>query len=486
MTTRHLSPTALVIFGITGNLVQRKLMPALYHLESQKRLPEQFSIVAIFHGVPDMETVMQQVELQLLRDHQDFDPDILLALRKHIRPIQMDSTNAGDYAKLREELDKLATDEQTAFSHLFYLAIPPSIFEPVIDNLASVGLNTPSEGCASRVLVEKPFGNDLHSARELIEHLGSRFEENQIFRIDHYLAKETAQNILAFRFDNPLIEGIWSRQFIDHIQITMSEKIGIQGRVAFYEGMGALRDIVQNHLMQLIALVMMEYPDGLSGHAIHKEKLRLLESIERISPEHVDEVVVRGQYEGYAEEVANSSTKNETYVALKLEVANSRWGGVPILLRTGKAMATAATEIRVVFKDRLQRAVDDNLLIIRIQPNEGISLKLVVKRPGFTNVLKPVEMSFDYHDSFTGQQPDPYQRVLVDAMRGDQSLFATGEEIMASWELLQPILDYWHASSAAPEIYEKGSWGVKSADTLAASYGCNWFNPDPEPEADHR
>lgn len=480
-----LPPTVVTIFGITGNLSQRKLLPALYELERQKRLPEDFRIVAVFHGVPDVESVMQQTELQILRDHKDSDPDVLAALRRHLVPIQMDSTNADDFKTLRDCLNQL--DEKVKHNRLFYLAIPPDIFTKVIRNLSSVGLNKPGSEVDVRVLVEKPFGNNLASSQELIKDLSENFEERQVFRIDHYLAKETAQNILAFRFENPLVEGIWSRQFIDHIQITMAESIGIQGRVNFYEHMGALRDIIQNHLMQLVSLIMMERPDSLSAHGIHKEKLRLLQSIERITPQHVDEVAVRGQYVGYRDEVANTGSKTETYAALKLEVANTRWGGVPILLRTGKALATTATEICVVFKDRLRGGSNDNLLVIRIQPNEGIFLKLLAKRPGFIDRLQPVNMHFLYQDFFTGDQPDSYQRVLIDAMRGDQSLFASSEEVTASWELLQPVLDAWAASAVGPELYEKGSWGPKAAEQLAASFGCVWFNPEPaaDEEAAH-
>ena len=423
---------------------------------------------------------MQQTELQLLSERKTCDPDILGQLRRHIRPLQMDSTRASDYERLRDELAAVAREQRQALNHLFYLAIPPDIFLNVIDNLASVGLNRNYDTHTNRILVEKPFGNDLASAQQLIDHLSSRFDERQIFRIDHYLAKEMAQNILAFRFDNPLIEGVWSREFIDHIQITMAEDIGIQGRVHFYESMGALRDIVQNHLMQILTLVTMEYPVGMSTSAIHREKLRLLNSIERISPAHIDEVAVRGQYDTYAEEVARPETANETYVALRLSIANTRWGGVPILLRTGKALATGVTEICLVFKDRLHRVEKDNILIMTISPNEGISLNLMAKRPGFSKRLQTVDMNFYYSDSFHGAQPDPYQRVLMDAMRGDQSLFASSEEILASWTLLQPVVDAWRAGGK-PVIYESGSWGPAKADALARDYGFAWHNPDPQP-----
>jgi glucose-6-phosphate 1-dehydrogenase len=468
-------PTALVIFGITGNLSQHMLLPALYHLESQHLLPEKFFIVGVFRREPDVDALLKEAEIQILRTREAVDPKILGRLKDRIHPIKMNSTEPDDFKRLKTLLHKLDETAEARLNHLFYLAIPPNIFKNVISNLASCGLNS-CDDRASRILIEKPFGDDLVSAENLIEFMSQHFDEKQIFRIDHYLAKETAQNILTFRFNNPLIEGIWSRQFIDHIQITAVEKIGIQGRAAFYENMGALRDFAQNHLMQFMALVMMEYPENLSPAAIHKEKLLLLESIEPIAPKHVEDVAVRGQYDTYREEVGNLHSNVETFVAIKLEVANSRWGGVPVLLRTGKGLAEKATEISVIFKDRSRRSLADNLLTIRIQPNEGISLKLLAKKPGFGNEFQPVEMAFNYSGVFDGHQPDAYQRVLVDAMRGDQSLFATSAEVLASWRLLQPILDAWNQSGEAPEIYPTGSWGPQVAEKLATSYGGDWVN----------
>jgi glucose-6-phosphate 1-dehydrogenase len=469
-------PSALIIFGITGNLSQHMLLPALYHLESEHLLPEKFVIVGVFRREPDIDAILKEAEIQILRTREEADPTVLAQLRARIHPIKMNSTEPDDFKRLSTLLQDLDIAAETTLNHLFYLAIPPNIFKKVIGNLAASGLNASGPKHASRILVEKPFGDDLASAEELIGFMSEHFDEKQIFRIDHYLAKETAQNILTFRFNNPLIEGIWSRQFIDHIQITAIEKIGIQGRAAFYENMGALRDFVQSHLMQLMALIMMEYPEDLSPAAIHKEKLLLLESIEPITPKHVEDIAVRGQYDTYRQEVQDPQSATETFAAVKLEVANSRWGGVPVLLRTGKAMAEKATEIAIVFKDRTRRSLDDNLLLIRIQPNEGISLKLLAKKPGFSGECQPVEMAFNYSGAFNGHQPDAYQRVLVDAMRGDQSLFATSAEVLASWRLLQPILDAWKNHPETPEIYPTGSWGPTVADKLAENYGCEWIN----------
>jgi glucose-6-phosphate 1-dehydrogenase len=388
----------------------------------------------------------------------------------------MDSTNQSDYDKLREELVQIDHEFGVAHQRLFYLAIPPKIFKSVIECLGIAGLNQEDNGAASRIFIEKPFGSNLESAKDLVAHIGLHFEERQIYRIDHYLAKETAQNILAFRFNNPLVQDIWGRQFIDHIQITAAEMIGIEGRSAFYEGMGALRDIMQSHILQLTALMMMEEPREFTSTEIHAEKLALLQSVQPIKQNHVDEYAVRGQYATYAEEVANPDTHIETFVALRLEASNSRWGGVPILLRTGKALSSKVTEINVVFKERTRRHVPANILTVRIQPNEGISLQMTAKKPGFSDELQPVNMDFCYQSSFDGNNPDAYERVLVDAIAGDQTLFATSDEVLRSWEILEPVIDTWESSGTKPALYEHGTWGPDEALELAKSFGCEWLD----------
>lgn len=468
-------PAALVIFGITGNLAQRMLLPALYHLEHEDQLHDNFRIIGVLRREPDVDKLLAAAHARLEESGVTVDESVMKRLRSRITVLFMDSTNPEHFTRLKSALDALNDETGQTLPHLFYLAIPPSIFRNVISNLASVGLNkSTGAGHSSRILVEKPFGDDLSSARELIEFMSQHFGEDQIYRIDHYLAKETAQNILTFRFHNPLVQGFWSNKFIDHIHITAAEKIGVEGRSNFYENMGALRDFVQSHLMQLMALVMMEYPEGLTAAQIHAEKLKLLKSIVPITPESVANVAVRGQYEGYAEEVGNPDSHVETYAALKLEVANDRWSGVPVLVRTGKALGAKATEISVVFKDRTDHNLQENILVIRIQPNEGISLGLVAKKPGFDTQLQPVNMEFCYAGTFDGHQPDAYQRVLVDAMRGDQTLFATNAEVLTSWELLEPVLEAWQSGSDAPNSYKQGSWGPQAAEDLAERFGCSW------------
>lgn len=476
-TTQSKPPTVLVIFGATGNLVQKKLIPALYHLLNGDFLPEQFTIVCVVRDpAATIETIAEKAEIALLRNEHDEDEKVMNLLKERMRLIKMDSTNQDDYYRLKELLESIDRETQTAHNRLYYLAIPPDIFSTVITCLGNAGLNDEQNGTSRRALVEKPFGTNLDNARELVNHMSNYFQEHQVYRIDHYLAKETAQNILAFRFNNPIIEDLWGRQFIDHVQITASETKDIEGRANFYEGMGALRDIIQSHLMQVLAITMMEVPYQVNAESIHAEKLALLESVRTIKPNHVDEMAVRGQYEGYRDEVSNQESNVETYAAIHLEVANSRWGGVPVLIRTGKALAEKTTEINIIFKDRTKRKVEPNLLTIRIQPDEGIGITLKAKKPGFGDELQPVHMDFQYSTSFGGYQPDAYERVLVDAIMGDQSLFATSDEIIKCWEILQPILTNWQNNESPIHLYPKGSPGPEAAAELAREYGSDWID----------
>ncbi len=477
----HLPPTTLVIFGSSGNLSKHKLIPALYKLLAAGQLPDKFAMIAIFRDTKqNINNLFQEAEIQVLRDHVECDPVIMARLKLLMKPLIIDSTKQEDYGKLRDLLELIDKENSVVMDRLFYLAIPPNIFKSVVTCLGETGLNAPNDNVkhASRILVEKPFGSDLDSSNDLINHMANYFEERQIYRVDHYLAKETAQNILAFRFNNPLIEAIWSREFIDHIQITAAENAGIEWRVGYYEGTGALRDIVQSHLLQIMSLVMMEFPDGMTPAAIHKEKLTLLKNVESIDPMLVNKVAVRGQYDTYKQEVNNPDSTTETYAALKLGVNNQRWGGVPILLRSGKALAQKTTEIHVIFKDRMRQGLPPNQLVIHIQPKEGITLNLMAKKPGLTNDLQTVAMDFNYRDSFANQiTADAYQRVITDAMLGDQSLFATSEEVLACWDILQPVVDNWKNNPDSLQTYHAGTWGPVVTDELAANFGYEWLNP---------
>lgn len=470
-------PTVLVIFGSTGNLAQKKLLPALYHLLRAGVLSKEFKIICVARQPKTtVDALLTKAKKALVSQEHIIEQDVIEDLRSRMSVVIMDSTKEKDYAKLAKALKHIDTTTQLKHNHLYYLAVPPNIFTSVIRCLGAHGLNKESVDSASRILVEKPFGTDLASAQLLITNIAEYFSEHQVYRIDHYLAKETAQNILTFRHSNPIIEDLWGRQFIDHIQITAAETIDIEGRANFYENMGALRDLVQSHLLQLMALTLMEVPGHLTSASIHTEKLQLLKEIRPIKAAHIDETVVRGQYAEYRQESGSSTSTTETFVALELEVNNSRWGGVPILLRTGKALAKKSTEINVVFKDRTRRSVPPNILTIRLQPNEGISIVMQAKKPGFKHELLPVHMNFSYHTSFTDWQPDAYERVLVDAMQGDQTLFASSAEVLQCWQIIEPILQVWNKTNDQPLVYQKGTWGPKAADELADNIGYSWLN----------
>jgi glucose-6-phosphate 1-dehydrogenase len=476
MTQSHkLAPAALVIFGITGDLAHRKLLPALYHLAEDNLLPEDFEIIGVTRSGTTVDALLDDIRARVRAGDEACDESILERFGKSLRILTMDLSKIEEYAKLKAALDDHEIRVGACTNRLFYLAVPSQTFGSISEMLGKAGLTT---GCAhkvgeSRLLIEKPFGYDLVSAQELIETLGKEFTEQQIYRVDHYLAKETAQNILTFRFDNPLFKTVWHSKTINAIMITAAESIGIEGRVAFYEQTGALRDIIQSHLLQLLALVTMEQPRKMDAEHIHAKKLELLRAIKPIAPDEVATRAVRGQYKGYLEEVNNHSSTTETYAALQLEIDTPRWRSVPILLRTGKAMAEKVTEITLTFKD------DDphqNTLTLRIQPNEGISIQLQAKKPGFDSESETVQMDFCYATNGQGVHPDAYERVLVDALRGDKTLFATSDEVIAAWEIVEQVIHAWGMSDDGMETYEQGSWGPGSAQKLAEGAGTAWIS----------
>jgi glucose-6-phosphate 1-dehydrogenase len=463
-----LEPSTLVIFGITGDLAHRKLLPALYYLSAQGLLPDELRIVGITrHGIaiPDL---LDRVKTAVTDIGKKVDHDGLAQLGKRIEIIKMDLLQPDEYVRLNNRLNAIEDEAGMCLNRLFYLAIPAQNFEPVIGHLGESGLNKACRhGSGARLLVEKPFGYDLASAKELINSLGQHFSEEQIYRIDHYLAKETAQNILTFRFQNPIFKRIWDNRSIKSIAITADESIDIEGRVAFYEQTGALRDLIQSHLLQLLALTTMDEPSSLTSNAIHRRKLALLQDVMPIPPNKVATSAVRGQYEGYRQEVGNLESNTETYAALRLKIDNERWRGVPVILRTGKALTKKVVEITLVIAtdDHLTK---ENTLTIRIQPDEGISLRLFAKKPGFTEEVDPVQMDFDYDESFAGlpAQPDAYERVLMDAFRGDKTLFATSDEVLASWCILENVIHEWEKSDDGLHIYKRGSDGPTTAHSL--------------------
>jgi glucose-6-phosphate 1-dehydrogenase len=453
-----LEPAIIVIFGITGDLSKRYLLPSLYHLIKDGLLHEKTEIVGVTRGTMTTEDLFEKVTLCNNEDGSVCDPEALKTMHAHTTMFQMDLTSGQDYEKLHQKLDDIETENGLCMNRLYYLSIPPQVYMPVIRLLGEQGLNTSCQHgkAMTRLLVEKPFGFNLQSAKDLIAETAEVFGEEQVFRIDHYLAKETVQNILTFRFQNPIFEALWEQKYIASITISAHEKIDIEGRAAFYEPLGALRDFIQSHLLQVLAIVTMDKPAIFDSEHIHVAKQQVMQQIESIPADKVEERVTRGQYEGYRNEVNNNESMTETYAAVTVYINSPRWQGVPIRLSTGKALSERKTEVRVSFHGAAGEPNND--LRFRIQPNEGIELDLVTKKPGFSDELQTTAMDFSYsHDFENHGHPDAYERVLVDAVRGDHTLFATSEEVIASWRVLQPVLDEWAKRTDDLIFYKPGT-----------------------------
>jgi len=464
--TPQLEPALIVIFGITGDLSQRYLLPALYHLIKDGLLPEQTQIVGISRRDITADQLFKQVEVCVNEVDKVCDPVALAAMQASTSMFRMDLNDATGYQALLARLNAIEEAAGLCLNRLYYLSIPPQAYPPVIHLLGENGLNGSCQHgrAASRLLVEKPFGFDLKSAEELISETNHYFDEAQIFRIDHYMAKETVQNILTFRFKNPIFESLWSCEHIASIEISAKEKIGIEGRAVFYEPLGALRDFIQSHLLQILGIVAMDQPVTLDSQAVHACKQALLAQVEPVPADQVQQRAVRGQYNGYRDEVNNPDSTTETYAAVTVYIDNQRWHGVPIKLVTGKALNERRTEVIVNFHGATD--ISSNSLRFRIQPNEGIELDLQTKLPGYSGEVQSTAMDFSYQNNFGDQaQPNAYERVLVDAVRGDHTLFATSEEVLASWRIVQPVLDAWNRQSDDLLIYQPGSTGpVDDAD----------------------
>lgn len=457
MNDEQLDPSILVIFGITGDLARRKVLPAIYHLFKDNLLHPKTFVVGTSRRDLTIDDLLKEVELCVLEADNTCDPAVLKRLREHFSMLQVNPVEDSDYDKLRDHLQAIEDRQGVCMHRLFYLSIPPQVYGPIVQRLGKNNLNS---GCHhgtsdSRLLVEKPFGYDLPSAEELIKDTAKHFKEEQVFRIDHYLAKETAQNILTFRRHNPLFAALWNAQHITSITVTAAEKIGIEGRVDFYEHVGALRDLIQSHLMQLLALTAMPAPATVTSQAIHTAKRKFLESLIPPTPDAVATQATRGQYDSYRQEVNNADSTTETYASVVLYSAEDNWQGIPLTLTTGKALADKKTVVDVCFGEE-----ESNQLSFRIQPNEGIDVVVRVKKPGFERDVQSAVMDFDYKASFkNSEHPDAYERVLVDAIRGDHTLFATDDEVLAAWRALQPIIDVWSHSSDDLVIYASGSNG---------------------------
>ena len=489
-------PGILVIFGASGDLTKRKLLPALFHLRQNDLLPKQFAIVGVARRpLGDEFAADMRAGIVEFGSVEANDPK-LDEFVQHISYFALNFDDPASYAGLKAELDRIDKEKGIGGKRMFYLATAPEFIAGIIENLGAQGMAQPEQGHAS-VVIEKPFGHDLDSARELNRQVNAVFEESQIFRIDHYLGKETVQNILVFRFANGIFEPVWNRNYIDHVQITAAETLGIEGRGPFYEKAGALRDVVQNHMMELLSFVAMEPPSSFDADAVRREKVKVWRAIPPIPILNT----VRGQYgpgivdgqhvAGYRdEERVNPESGTETYAALRLEIENWRWAGVPFFLRAGKRMKKRATEITIQFKqppllifNRMAAAgpcpeILPNLLTIRIQPDEGLALRFGAKVPTTPNMdVCPVIMDFDYAAAFGKSSANGYERLLLDAMLGDQTLFSHRDGVEITWALYTPILQAWAAKN--PEVfpnYFAGSWGPECSDHLLEREGKAWRN----------
>lgn len=445
----ELQPAHIIIFGITGDLAARKLLPALYHLFSQNDLHDSTRIIGISRREVAADELLKKVQLCVNELDGECNEAALTKMHNALSMVQLDPENDDDYEKLKKYLNQLDQSARQRMQRLFYLSIPPKSYRPIVRNLGTHGLN--EDG--ARLLVEKPFGSDYASAQELLSETSENFDEQQIYRIDHYLAKETAQNILTFRANNPVFQAAWNNQFIDSVLVTAHESIGIEGRSDFYEGVGALRDLIQSHLLQLLALATMEMPENRSSDDIHRSKQTLLDSIAPADPNQS----YRAQYEGYKEESGNSDSQTETFARITVSSNHQRWQNVPFTIETGKALRSKRTDIAFTFKPVFGHH-HSTKLVFRIQPNEGIHLELLAKKPGLDHDIQSAAMDFSYTQSFKNEeQPDAYERVFADAIRGDQSLFTSSAEVLSAWRIVQPVLDSWNDGAVPMHQYPQGS-----------------------------
>lgn len=492
-------PCIMVIFGATGDLTHRKLLPALYNLALEHPLPAGFSVVG-FARRPYTDGEFRQQALDSINAYsrqKPVNPHVWESFASGIHYLQSSFNDASGYERLNSLLNQLDQERGTSGNRIFYLSTPPSQYPEIIQRLGAAGLNRNRKGW-TRLIVEKPFGHDLASAIELNRQVGKVFREEQVYRIDHYLGKETVQNILVFRLANGIFEPVWNRRYVDHIQITVAENIGIEGRSTYYEESGAIRDMIQNHMLQLLTLVAMEPPIAFDANAVRDEKVKVLHALQPLVGRDVDTNTIRAQYgsgwvggqqvRGYLEEPGISPTSTtETYVSIKLFIDNWRWAGVPFYLRTGKHLPKRVTEIAIQFKQaplmlfkrsEAHGQVEPNVLVLRIQPDEGISLKFGAKVPGTEMQIRAVNMDFFYGSSFVHEQPEAYERLILDCMMGDSTLFTRRDEVEAAWTFVQSLLDEWiNLPRETILTYESGSWGPQAADEFIWRDGRRWRRP---------
>ena len=489
------SPCVMTICGATGDLTKRKLVPALCNLAEEKLLPEQFAIVGFATDDFTTESFRKTMMLEIPKyASSPIDPKLLESMCQRMVYVKGDFQDPEAYKRLEQQIAEADRKYNTLGNRLFYLAVAPRFFSPIVKMLGSCCLSKEENGRWARVIVEKPFGHDLVSAKQLNQELGQVLNESQIYRIDHYLGKETVQNVMVFRFSNNIIEPLWNRNYVDHVQITAAETVGVEHRGGFYETAGALRDMVPNHLFQLLTMTAMEPPISFHADEVRNKQAEVLHAIQPLTPEEVLTCTVRGQYgtgtidgervPGYRSEPAVAPDSNtETFVALKLHIDNWRWAGVPFYLRTGKRLARRVTEIViqfrrtpfVLFRNTSVRNLETNRLVIHIQPEEGISLSFGAKVPGSVMKLGLVNMDFDYSTYFGLEHSTGYERLLRDCMAGDATLFQRADMVEAGWSVIQPILDVWHALPARGfPNYAAGSWGPVEGDELLEKDGRAW------------
>ncbi|MDQ1401922.1 MAG: glucose-6-phosphate 1-dehydrogenase [Actinomycetota bacterium] len=489
---RKAPPTALIVFGASGDLTSRKLMPGLASAAERGSLVDGFAVVGVARTEMDDEDFRQRVL--------EATPDAGPAWRDMVAGFRY---VAGDYAHddtfdaLAKVLDELDASRGTSCNRVHYMATVPSVVPPVVEAMGRHGMNRPkSEDGFVRIVIEKPFGRDLSSARQLDQQVHAVFAEEQVYRIDHYLGKETVQNVLALRFANAIFEPIWNRRYVDSVQITVAEELGVGHRGGFYETAGALRDIVQNHLLQVLAITAMEPPATIDPQGIRDEKVKLLRAVDILTPDKVGNEVIRGQYVagtvdgkevvGYhdEEDVARDS-RTETFMAAKLQIDNWRWAGVPFYIRTGKRLPHRVTEVAMEFKgvphlpfaSSETTGLHPNALSVRIQPDEGITLRFGAKVPGQAFTVRDVTMDFSYRESFAEEPPDAYERLLLDAMTGDPTLFIRSDEVEQAWRIVEPVLEAWQSPDVTLATYPAGTWGPPEADHLLERDGRRWREP---------
>jgi glucose-6-phosphate 1-dehydrogenase len=491
---RVAGPCGMVIFGVTGDLARKKLMPAIYDLANRGLLPPGFALVGFARRDWADQDFMQVVHDSVkAHSRTEFREDVWENLAQGLRFVPGDFGDDEAFAKLKQTIEELDQTRGTGGNHAFYLSVPPKFFPDVVRQLKEHGLAESGSDAWRRVVIEKPFGHDLASAQELNRVVGEVFDPGSVFRIDHYLGKETVQNILALRFANELFEPIWNANYVDHVQITMAEDVGIGGRAGYYDGIGAARDVIQNHLLQLLALTAMEEPVSFDAAGVRIEKEKVLSAV-RV-PKDIGANTARGQYAagwqggvpviGYLEEDGiDPQSMTETYAAVRLDIDTRRWAGVPFYLRTGKRLGRRVTEVAVVFKRAphlpfevtATEELGQNALVIRVQPDEGLALRFGSKVPGTAMEVRDVTMDFAYGEAFTESSPEAYERLILDVLIGEAPLFPRHEEVEQSWRVLDPVEDFW-AGQGQPEPYPSGTWGPPGAHEMLARDGRTWRRP---------